>query len=92
MSTASSRAGPACAGFSGGADSATWKPRLPGAEPSAWIDTTASAPAPAPARPRSSTHGPTPWSSARVSATRTPAAASRAATRVVTSKVNACSG
>ena len=82
MSPASSRAGPACAGFSGGADSATWKPRSAGAAPSAWIDTTASAPAAA--------AGPTALVHARPdpvvvgcgsSTTRTPAAASRAATR-----------
>ena len=50
-----------------------------GPAPSAWIETTASASACSPARPRSSTHGPTPVSSVRVSTTRTPRAVSRCA-------------
>src|SRR6185436_18105168 len=80
-----------CAALSGGAEYATWKPLPDGAAPSAWMDTTASAPASSPARPRSSTQGPTPSSSVRVSTTRTPRVVRRCATRCATSNVKACS-
>ena len=81
------------AALSGGEEYATWNPCAPAfSEPSAWMETTASALVELPVAARWSTHGPTPVSSSLVSTTSTPRAVSLARTRVVTSQVNACSG
>ncbi len=70
----------------------TWKPRLPAPEPSAWIETAASAFASLPIRARSSTHGPNGRSPSWVSFTVAPCASRRVRSRWATSRVNFASG
>src|SRR6478735_5175813 len=65
----------------------TWNPWAPASAPSAWRDSSASAPARAATWPRSSMHGPQPLSASRVSRTCTPACSRRASTSRASSRL-----
>ena len=75
-----------------GTGTSTAKPRPEVGPPSPWIETAASEPARLPMAARTSTHGPTPVSVVRVRTTVAPPAVRRAASRMATSKLKACSG